>query len=225
MPFIDLKSQYKSIQSQLNEAIQGVLNHGQYIMGPEVLELERKLALNTGSEYCVSCSSGTDALLMYLIAKGIGQGDAVFTSSFTFIATAEVIQLLGATPIFVDIREDTFNIDHNLLKKSVQDCLSIGKLQPKGIIPVDLFGLLAEYDSIEMIGDEFNLFILEDAAQSFGGSIQDKKSGTFGDASATSFFPAKPLGCYGDGGAVFTDDEDLIENLISIREHGKGISK
>ena len=225
MEFIDLKSQYCDIQESLPTRIQLILKHGQYIMGPEVYELESQLARYTGSDYCISCSSGTDALLMSLLAQGIGPGDAVFTTPFTFIATAEVIQLLGATPIFVDIQEDTFNLDPDLLRKAIAACLHKGKLKPKAIIPVDLFGLPADYEKIEKIGKEYNLFILEDAAQSFGGSIQGKKTGSFGDTSATSFFPAKPLGCYGDGGAVFTDDGELAEKLVSIREHGKGITK
>ena len=225
MEFIDLKSQYCGIQESLHSRIQLILKHGQYIMGPEVYELESQLARYTGSDYCISCSSGTDALLMSLLAQGIGPGDAVFTTPFTFIATAEVIQLLGATPVFVDIQEDTFNLDPDLLRKAIADCLHKGKLKPKAIIPVDLFGLPADYEKIEEIGKNFNLFILDDAAQSFGGSIKGTKSGTFGNASATSFFPAKPLGCYGDGGAVFTDDGELAEKLVSIREHGKGKTK
>ena len=225
MKFIDLKSQYCDIQDSLLTRIQLILKHGQYIMGPEVYELESQLARYTGSDYCISCSSGTDALLMSLLAQGIGLGDAVFTTTFTFIASAEVIQLLGATPVFVDIQEDTFNIDPILLINAVNECQNNGKLNPKAVIPVDIFGLPADYGEIEEIGKEHNLFILEDAAQSFGGSIKDTKSGTFGNASATSFFPAKPLGCYGDGGAVFTDDGELAEKLVSIREHGKGITK
>ena len=188
MQFIDLKYQYQTIQTQINNAILGVLQHGQYILGPEVFDLEGKLASYAGAEFCVSCSSGTDALLMSLMAAEIGPGDAVFTSPFTFIATAEVIKLVGATPIFVDIQEDTFNIDPNLLKQSVQDCLSMGKLQPKAVIPVDLFGLPAEYESIEQIGNEFNLFVLADAAQSFGGSIKGDRTGSLGHLTATSFF-------------------------------------
>ena len=225
MLFIDLKIEYQSIKSQLNKAIERVLDHGQYIMGPEVMELESELALYTGSEYCISCSSGTDALLMSLMAAEIGSGDAVFTTPFTFIASAEVIQLLGATPVFVEIQEDTYNLDPDLLQKAIVNCLQKGKLNPKAVIPVDIFGLPADYVEIEEIGKNFNLFILDDAAQSFGGSIQGKKTGSFGDTSATSFFPAKPLGCYGDGGAVFTDDGELAEKLVSIREHGKGITK
>ena len=225
MQFIDLKTQYNRINSQLNSAINTVLKHGQYIMGPEIDKLENKLAQFTGTEYCISCSSGTDALLMSLMAAEISHGDAVFTTPFSFIATAEVVQILGAIPVFVDIQEDTFNIDPNLLTEAVDECQNNGKLYPKAVIPVNIFGLPADYGKIEKMGKENNLFIVEDAAQSFGGSIQDKKSGTFGDASATSFFPAKPLGCYGDGGAVFTDNGELADKLKSIREHGKGITK
>ena len=225
MQFVDLKYQYQTVQAQINDAILGVLQHGQYILGPEVFDLEGKLASYTGAEFCVSCSSGTDALLMSLMAAEIEPGDAVFTSPFTFIATAEVIKLVGATPIFVDIKEDTFNIDPNLLNQSVKNCLSMGKLQPKAVIPVDLFGLPAEYENIEQIGNEFNLLILADAAQSFGGSIKGKRTGSFGHLTAASFFPAKPLGCYGDGGAIFTNNEHIVEKLISIRVHGQGNSK
>ena len=164
MQFIDLKIEYQSIKSQLNKAIERVLDHGQYIMGPEVMELESELALYTGSEYCISCSSGTDALLMSLMAAEIGSGDAVFTTPFTFIASAEVIQLLGATPVFVDIQEDTFNLDPDLLQKAIVDCLQKGKLKPKAVIPVNLFGLPADYKEIEKMGKDNNLFILEDTA-------------------------------------------------------------
>ena len=215
MQFIDLKHQYSIIKPHIDLAITKVLNHGQYIHGPEVFDLETKLAAYTGRKHCVSCASGTDALLMSLLVQGIGQGDAVFTTPFTFIATAEVIQLLGATPIFVDILDSTFNIDSTKLEIAINECQLKGELNPKAVIPVDIFGLPADYAEIEEIGKNYNLFILEDAAQSFGGSIQGKKTGSFGDLSATSFFPAKPLGCYGDGGAVFTDDRELVEKLIS----------
>ena len=187
--------------------------------------METKLTSYSGTKYCVSCSSGTDALLMSLMAKKIGLGDAVFTTPFTFIATAEVIQLLGATPVFVDIIEDTFNIDPSKLKTAIDDCQSKGELIPKAIIPVDIFGLPADYEMIEKIGNKFDLCIIEDAAQSFGGKIKNKKACSFGDIGTTSFFPAKPLGCYGDGGAIFTKDQETAELLISIRNHGKGNSK
>ena len=225
MQFIDLEIQYRSIKPRIDQAILKVLNHGQYILGPEVFELEAKLASYSGTNYCVSCSSGTDALLMSLMAQGIGPGNAVFTTPFTFIATAEVIQLLGATPVFVDIFEDTFNIDPFKLEVAIDNCQSNGELIPKAIIPVDIFGLPAEYEMIEKIGNKYNLCIIEDAAQSFGGGIKRKKAGSFGDIGTTSFFPAKPLGCYGDGGAIFTNDSEIAEKSISIRNHGQGKSK
>jgi len=202
-----------------------VLNHGQYIQGPEVFELEAELAAYTGRKHCISCASGTDALLMSLLAQGISYGDAIFTTPFTFIATAEVIQLLGATPIFVDIRDDTFNIDTSKLEIAIDKCQSNATLIPRAIIPVDIFGLPAHYKMIEEIGEKFNLCIIEDAAQSFGGEIKNKKACSFGDIGTTSFFPAKPLGGYGDGGAIFTNDSEVAEKLISIRNHGQGKSK
>ena len=224
MDFIDLKAQQKSIKDRIEKRIQKVLNHGKYIMGPEVLELEARLANYVNSKYCISCSSGTDALLIPLMAKGIGRGDAVITTPFTYIATAEVISLLGAEPVFVDIYPDTFNIDPKRIKYSIEHAKRKG-LNPKAIIPVDLFGLPARYRLIEEIAKEYNLFILEDAAQGFGGSIRHKKAGSFGHVAATSFFPAKPLGCYGDGGAIFTNDEDLALIMKSIRVHGSGYDK
>ena len=202
-----------------------MLNHGQYIQGPEVFELEAELAAYTGRKHCISCASGTDALLMSLLAQGISYGDAIFTTPFTFIATAEVIQLLGATTIFVDIRDDTFNIDTSKLEIAIDKCQSNATLIPKAIIPVDIFGLPADYEMIEEIGNKFNLCIIEDAAQSFGGKIKNKKACSFGDIGTTSFFPAKPLGGYGDGGAIFTNDSEIAEKLISIRNHGQGKSK
>jgi len=225
MQFIDLKHQYQTIQLRIDQAIQKVINHGQYILGPEVFKLEAELASYSGTKFCVSCSSGTDALLMSLMANKIGPGDAVFTPPFTFIATAEVIQLLGATPIFVDIRDDTFNIDTSKLEIAIDKCQSNAELIPKAIIPVDIFGLPANYEMIEKIGNKFDLCIIEDAAQSFGGEIKNRKAGSFGDIGTTSFFPAKPLGCYGDGGAIFTNDQEIGEILISIRNHGQGTSK
>jgi UDP-2-acetamido-2-deoxy-ribo-hexuluronate aminotransferase len=226
--FIDLKRQQEKILPALNARMQRVLAHGQYIMGPEVEELEAKLAAYVGVKHAISCSSGTDALLMSLMAYKVGPGDAIFTTPFTFIATAEVIQLLGATPIFVDIDSQTFNIDAEALAETV---ISLGQdpqpgsLQPKGIIPVDLFGQPADYDRINDIAKQHGLFVLEDAAQSFGATYKGRRTGCLADVAATSFFPAKPLGCYGDGGAIFTDDDELATVLRSIRVHGQGTHK
>ena len=225
MQFIDLHKQQERIRTGVHRRIQTVMDHGKYIMGPEVQELEKTLAEFVGIKHCVGCSSGTDALLMTLMAWEVGPGDAVFTTPFTFISTAEVIQLLGATPVFVDIDEKTFNIDPVKLEKVVKNTIDAGELNHKAVITVDLFGLPADYPSIETIAKKYNLLVLEDAAQSFGASIGMRKTGSFGDAAATSFFPAKPLGCYGDGGAIFTDNDDLAEKLHSIRIHGKGSHK
>ena len=193
-------------------------------MGPEVFDLEDKLADYVGVDYCIACASGTDALLIPLMAKGIGPGDAVITTPFTYIATAEVIALLGAEPVFADIYPNTFNIDPYEIKKAIRRAKAKG-LRPKAIIPVDLFGLPSRYRIINEIAKEENLFILEDAAQGLGGAIRSKKAGSFGDAASTSFFPAKPLGCYGDGGAIFTDNKSLADKMKSIRVHGSGLDK
>ena len=238
MDFIDLKTQQKRIKKQLDENIQKVFAHGQYIMGPEVKELEKKLANYVGVKYATGCASGTDALLMALMAYGIGPGDAIFTTPFTFIATAEVISLLGATPVFVDIDPRTFNIDPSKLDLAIQALkANDSSIYPlpitshpspitcRGIIPVDLFGLPADYDAIAAVAKAHNLFIIEDAAQSFGAEYKGKKACSFGDIACTSFFPAKPLGCYGDGGMCFTDNDDLAAILDSIRVHGKGSHK
>ena len=225
MQFIDLAKQQSLIKTNLDKRIQDVLAHGKYIMGPEIKEMEAQLAEYVGVKHCVSCSSGTDALLMPLLAWDVGPGDAVFTTPFTFIATAEVIQLLGATPIFVDIDPKTYNISPELLDDAITEVIEKGELNPKVIIPVDLFGLPADYAAIELISKKYDIKILEDAAQGFGGQIDDRLAGSFGDAASTSFFPAKPLGCYGDGGAIFTDDDELYEKLVSVRVHGKGGDK
>jgi UDP-2-acetamido-2-deoxy-ribo-hexuluronate aminotransferase len=233
MEFIDLQKQYGLLAPSIARRMQAVLDHGKYIMGPEVGQLEKQLASFTGSSHCVSCASGTDALLMILMARGIGPGDAVFTTPFTFIATAEVISLLGATPVYVDIDPRTYNIDPERLAAAIAD-LEAGRkpspgspsgLTPKAVIPVDMFGLPADYDAIEAVAKKHGLFVLEDAAQSLGGSYKGRPVGSLGDAAATSFFPAKPLGCYGDGGAIFTDDGALTAVLESIRVHGKGSDK
>lgn len=220
MQFIDLKAQYSTIKDDIQERINGVLEHGRYVFGPEITELEEKLSEYVGVKHTIACSSGTDALLMPLMAWGIGPGDAVFTTPFTFVATAEVISLVGATPIFVDIDERTFNIDPIDLERKISHVKENTSLKPKAIMPVDLFGLPADMPAIEAIAEKENMLVLEDAAQGFGGSINGKKACSFGDVGATSFFPAKPLGGYGDSGAIFTDSDDMKEKLHSIRVHG-----
>ena len=237
MQFIDLATQQKKIGQSIDDRIRTVLDHGKYIMGPEVDELETRLAEYTGAVYGIGCASGTDALLMALMAYGVGPGDAVFTSPFTFIATAEVIRLLGATPVFVDIDPNTFNMDPLLLKKAIlafsnreESIYPLPRDQrvpvvPKRIIAVDLFGLPADYDAINKIANDNDLFVIEDAAQSFGAEYNSKKAGSLANIACTSFFPAKPLGCYGDGGMCFTDNQELVDILRSIRIHGKGTDK
>ena len=222
MQFIDLKTQQEKIKAGIDARIQTVLAHGKYIMGPEIKEFEQVLVDFVKVKHCIACSSGTDALLMALMAWDIGPGDAVFTSPFTFIATAEVVQLLGATPVFVDIDENTFNINPVKLDEEINRIKKEGKLTPKVIMPVDLFGLPANYPEIDSISRKYDLLVLEDGAQGFGGSIEGKMACSFGTMAATSFFPAKPLGCYGDGGAIFTNEDSLAEKLASIRVHGKG---
>ena len=219
--FIDLKAQQHNIRSKIDVAIQRVLDHGIYIMGPEVKELEERLAQFCGVKYAISCANGTDALGLVLMAKGIEKGDAIFVPSFTFAATAEVVAWVGATPVFIDSLEDTFNIDPQRLIKGIKRAKELG-LVPRGIIPVDLFGQPADYDTIQDIADEHNLWVMADAAQSFGGTYKGRKVGSIGDVATTSFFPAKPLGCYGDGGAIFTNDEELATILKSLRVHGQG---
>ena len=225
MEFLDLKTQQKRIRKPLEKRINKILDHGAYIMGPEVFELEEKLADYCGVKHAISCSSGTDALLIPLMAWGIGPGDAVFTTPFTYVATAEVISILGATPVFVDVYESTYNIDCEKLETEIIKVINEEKLKPKAIIPVDLFGLPARYRIIDKIAKKYNLKVIEDAAQSFGGSIRGKTVGTFGDIAATSFYPAKPLGCYGDGGAIFTNDDNLAEECKAIRIHGTKVDK
>jgi len=235
MQFVDLKMQQKRIRNKIEENIQKVLNHGEYIMGPEIAELEDKLGQFSGVNHAVACSSGTDALLLSLMAFGVGPGEAVFTTPFTFIATAEVISLLGAVPVFVDIDPDTFNISPAELEKAISAVKSFNRsiypipendhfesLSPKGIIAVDLFGLPAEYNQINEIAAKYDLFVIEDAAQSFGAEYKGKKSCSLAEIACTSFFPAKPLGCYGDGGMCFTDNDELAERIKSFRIHGKG---
>jgi dTDP-4-amino-4,6-dideoxygalactose transaminase len=222
--FIDLKAQQARIRVRVDAAIGRVLDHGQYIMGPEVFELEAQLAARAGAKHAISCASGTDALLIAMMAKGIGPGDAVLCPDFTYTATPETIALLGATPVFVDVRSNTFNIDPAGIEAGLGSAKRLG-LVPKGLIAVDLFGLAADYDAIRPIAARHGLFMLADAAQSFGASYKGQAVGSLGDITTTSFFPAKPLGCYGDGGAIFTNDDDLADIMTSIRLHGKGRHK
>lgn len=224
IPFIDLKTQYRRNKSNIDKAIDRVLERGQYIMGPDITDLETQLADYIGVKHAVTCSSGTDALVIALMAMGVQAGDAVFTSPFTFFATAESISLCGATPVFVDIDPFTYNLDPNKLKEKVSEVINMGTLTPRAVIPVDLFGLAADYLKINEVAKQHNLFVLEDAAQAFGAIYHDKKAGNLGHAAATSFYPAKPLGCYGDGGAVFTNNPELHEKMLSLRVHGQATS-
>jgi len=221
MQFRDLYAQYQALKNEIDEGIQEVINSSGFILGEKVVELEKKLASYTGRKYCVSCGNGTDALQLALMSMNIGKGDAVFTSDFTYFASAGCASIVGATPIFVDIDLHTFNIDPDALEEAIQRVLSERRLVPKVIISVDLFGLPADYYSIKAIAQKYHLAILEDAAQGFGGSIGGKRACSLGDISTTSFFPAKPLGCYGDGGAVFTDNADVDARLRSLRAQGK----
>ncbi len=221
MKFIDLRRQYEKLENEINANIQKVLEHEQFIMGPEVEELERALAKYTGRKYAYTCSSGTDALVIPLMAYELEKTDAVFVPSFTFFASAESVNLAGATPIFVDSKND-FLLDCEDLECRIKKTIAEGKYVPRGIIAVNLFGQVCDFDEIGRIARKYNLFVLEDAAQSMGAARCGRKSGSFGDVSATSFFPAKPLGCYGDGGAIFTDDDELASKIKSIRVHGQG---
>lgn len=224
IPFIDTVAQRQRLGKSLDEAVSRVLTHCQFLGGPEITQLESELAAFCGAKYAVSCSSGTDALLMVLMAQGIGPGDAVLCPSFTFCATGEAVALTGATPVFVDVLEDTFNMDPASLRAGIATAKRLG-LKPKAVIPVDLFGQSAQHDLIAGIAEAEGLFVLDDAAQGFGASYNNRRIGTFGLATATSFYPAKPLGCYGDGGAILTDDADLLEKLRSVRVHGGGGDK
>ncbi len=222
--FVDLARQQERIRDRIDAAIARTLDHGQYIMGPEIGELEAALAAYCGARHAVAVSSGTDALALVLMARQVKPGDAIFCPAFTFVATAEVVAWLGATVYFVDVLEDTFNMDPRSLETAIRQAREAGH-KPVGIIPVDLFGLPADYAAIEKTAEAEGLWLLSDAAQSFGASFHDRRAGTCGDAAATSFFPAKPLGCYGDGGAVFTDDDELAEVVRSLLFHGKGKSQ
>jgi dTDP-4-amino-4,6-dideoxygalactose transaminase len=222
--FIDIAAQRRRLGKSVDDAVARVLTHCQFINGPEVTQLEAALAAFSGAKHVVTCASGTDALLMVLMAKGVGRGDAVLCPSFTFCATGEAVALTGATPVFVDVDEPTFNMDANSLKRGIATAKQLG-LRPKAVIPVDLFGQSADHDGIGAVADAEGLFVLDDAAQAFGASYKGRRLGTFGLATATSFFPAKPLGCFGDGGAIFTDDAELAADLRSVRVHGQGFDK
>ncbi len=225
IPFIDLKSQYNVIRDKVDAGIRRVLEHGQYILGPEVGECERRLAAFAGTKHCLTVSSGTDALIAPLMASGIGPGDAVFLPTFTFTATAEVVLLVGAQPVYVDVDPRLFNIDVAHLRERIAAVRKEGKYRPRAVIAVDLFGLPADYDRLATLCDAEGFFLIADAAQSFGAMLNSRRVGSLAPVTATSFFPAKPLGCYGDGGAIFTDDSALFAKLASIRVHGQGRSK
>jgi UDP-2-acetamido-2-deoxy-ribo-hexuluronate aminotransferase len=214
MQFIDLKSRHKLIGDKINARIQNVMDHGQFILGPEVRELEQKLAEYTGSKHCITVSSGTDSLLIALMALGVGAGDEVITVPYTWISTAEVIALLSAKPVFVDIRPDTWNMDETLVEAAITD-------KTKAIMPVSIYGQCPDMDAINAIAQKYNLPVIEDAAQSFGATYKGRKSCNLSTIGSTSFFPSKPLGCYGDGGALFTNDDDLAEKFRWIRVHGQ----
>lgn len=230
--FIDLIAQQKRIRTAIDRRIAGILDSGLFIMGPEVFELEERLSAFCGACHAIACASGTDALIIALLARGVGPGDAIFTTPFTFIATAEVISLLGATPVFVDVDPDTYNISPDALRQAIEVLKDSDRpyatvpdmagrlLKPKGVIGVDLYGLCADYNAINKIADDNGLFVIEDAAQSFGSTCRGKKAGTLASIATTSFYPAKPLGGYGEGGAIFTDDAGLAETMRSILNHG-----
>jgi dTDP-4-amino-4,6-dideoxygalactose transaminase len=224
IPFIDLAAQRRRLGNRIDEAILRVVDHGGFIMGPEVRQLEADLATFCGARHAIGCANGTDALALVLMAKGVKAGDAVFCPSFTFASTAEVVAWVGATPIFVDVHADTFNMDPASLEAGIDTARRLG-LAPAAVIAVDLFGQPADYDAIEAVCARHGLWLLADAAQSFGGAYKARRVGTIGAATSTSFFPAKPLGCYGDGGAVFTDDDGLAAILRSLRVHGQGSDK
>lgn len=222
MQFRDLKKQYEVLKNDIDSAMIEVAGSSAFIMGKPVKELETELAEYVGVKHCISCANGTDALTLALKAWNIGKGDAVFVPDFTFFSSAEVISLEGATPVFVDVDKSTYNMDVTDLENKIAKTVAESNLVPKVILTVDLFGLPADYPNIQKIADTYNLFILEDGAQGFGGMIGEKRACSFGDISTTSFFPAKPLGCYGDGGAVFTDNDQWAELMDSYRVHGKG---
>ena len=222
MNFRDLKAQYSVLKDEMDQAILDVVASSAYVLGPKVKEMETAFAEYVGVKHCIGCASGTDALLLALKAWDVKAGDAVFVPSFTFFASAEVVAIQGATPVFVDVDQDTFNMDVRDLIFKIEQTIKDGQLKPKAIIAVDLFGLPADFKLISEVAKRYGLYLLEDAAQGFGGRIGDRKAGTFGDIAATSFFPAKPVGCYGDGGAVFTNNDEWAELMDSYHIHGKG---
>ena len=228
MEFRDLKKQYQVLRPEMDQALLGAVASGAYIMGPQVKALEKQLAEYVGVKHCLTCANGTDALTLALKAWGIGPGDAVFVPDFTFFSSAEVVPLEGAEPVFVDVHEETFNVDAADLERAVQAVLAEGRLRPRVVVAVDLFGLPADYQAIRAVADRYGLLVLEDGAQGFGGSVipsgakESLRACSFGDIATTSFFPAKPLGCYGDGGAVFTDNDEWAALIESYRVHGKG---
>ncbi len=225
MQFRDLKKQYEVLKDEMDKAILDVAGSGKYINGPWVKELETELSEYVGVKHCISCANGTDALYIAMMAWDIKEGDAVFVPDFTFFSSGEVVSHAGGTPIFVDVDRRTYNIDPGSLTTAIEKVIADGKLEPKVIVSVDLFGLPANYEELQKIADKYGLKILEDGAQGFGGEINGRKACSFGDIGTTSFFPAKPLGCYGDGGAIFTDDDELAMKMQSIKVHGKGKMK
>ncbi|MPY73448.1 MAG: aminotransferase class I/II-fold pyridoxal phosphate-dependent enzyme [Alphaproteobacteria bacterium] len=222
--FIDLAAQQARIRDRIDRAVAGVLAHGNYILGPEVEELETRLADFCGAKHCITCANGTDALQLVLMAEGVGPGDAVFVPAFTFVATAEIVPLAGATPFFVDVRERDFNMDPASLEAGIAEAERLG-LRPRVVVPVDLFGHPADYDGINAIAARYGMTVVADAAQGFGARYKHRRVGALASYTTTSFFPAKPLGCYGDGGAIFTDDPEQAALLRSLRFHGKGSDK
>lgn len=225
MEFRDLKKQYQLHKEQIDAAIQEVVDATHFIIGPQVISLEKELAQYTGTKHCIACGNGTDALQLALMAWEIGEGDAVFVPDFTFFSSGEVVPLTGATPVFVDIGKDTYNISADSLKSAIEYVIQNTDLRPRVIVAVDLFGRPADYQAIRQIAQQYGLLILEDGAQGFGGMADGRKACSFGDISTTSFFPSKPLGCYGDGGAIFTDNDVWADRLASLRVHGRGGDK
>ena len=225
MQFRDLKQQYQVLKKDIDAAMVEVATNCNFINGQQVKDLEKELADYVGVKHCITCGNGTDALTMAMMAWGIGKGDAVFVPDFTFFSSGEIVSHAGATPVFVDVDLDTFNISVEALEQAVEKVIAEGKLAPKAVVAVDLFGLPADFAGVRNVADKYGLKVLEDGAQGFGGNIAGKRACSFGDISTTSFFPAKPLGCYGDGGAVFTDDDEIADILKSIRVHGKGEMK